>query len=62
MARVPVSDPGMEDTAKSFGLPATCDLLLVIVQSEELTQSDAVDIKQLKNRYSDYLQNQRIPG
>jgi replicative DNA helicase len=57
------SDPGMEDTAESFGLPATCDLLLVIVQLEEKIKAGelvGVDVKQLKNRYTDYMHNNRF--
>ena len=30
------SDPGMEDTSESFGLPATCDFMFAIVTNEEL--------------------------
>ena len=30
------SDPGLEDTSESFGLPATADLMFALVSSEEL--------------------------
>jgi replicative DNA helicase len=47
------SDPGLEDTSESFGLPATADLMLAFVSNEELEQSGQIMIKQLKNRYND---------
>jgi len=47
------SDPGLEDTSESFGLPATADLFLAIVSSEELDEQGLIMLKQLKNRYSD---------
>ena len=54
------SDPGMEDTAESFGLPMTADLLLAMVRTEELDNQNQVMIKQLKNRYSDPTINKRF--
>ena len=47
------SDPGLEDTSESFGLPATADLMLALVSNEELEKLGQVMVKQLKNRYSD---------
>jgi replicative DNA helicase len=47
------SDPGLEDTAESFGLPATADLMFAIVSSEELEKMGQIMVKQLKNRYND---------
>jgi replicative DNA helicase len=47
------SDPGLEDTSESFGLPATVDLMLALVSSEEMEQMNQIMVKQLKNRYSD---------
>ena len=47
------SDPGMEDTSESFGLPATCDFMFAIVTNEELEKMNQVMVKQLKNRYND---------
>jgi replicative DNA helicase len=47
------SDPGLEDTSESFGLPATADLMLAMVSNEELEKLGQVMVKQLKNRYSD---------
>lgn len=47
------SDPGLEDTSESFGLPATADLMLALITNDELDQSGQIMIKQLKNRYND---------
>lgn len=47
------SDPGLEDTSESFGLPATADMLFALVSSEELEELGQIMVKQLKNRYSD---------
>ncbi len=47
------SDPGLEDTSESFGLPATADLMFALVSNEELDQSGQIMVKQLKNRYND---------
>lgn len=47
------SDPGLEDTSESFGLPATADLMFAMVTSEELESLGQVMVKQLKNRYND---------
>jgi replicative DNA helicase len=47
------SDPGLEDTSESFGLPATADLMFALISNEELDQSGQIMVKQLKNRYND---------
>lgn len=47
------SDPGLEDTSESFGLPATADLMFALVSSEELEELGQIMVKQLKNRYND---------
>lgn len=47
------SDPGLEDTSESFGLPATADLMIALVSNEELQANNQILVKQLKNRYSD---------
>jgi replicative DNA helicase len=47
------SDPGLEDTSESFGLPATADLMFALVSNEELEQLNQIVVKQLKNRYND---------
>ena len=47
------SDPGLEDTSESFGLPATADLMIALISSEELEAQGQIMVKQLKNRYND---------
>ncbi len=47
------SDPGMEHTSESFGVPAQADLLLVITSNEELAGLGHLAWKQIKNRYND---------
>ncbi len=47
------SDPGLEDTSESFGLPATADFMFALVSTEELQQLNQILVKQLKNRYND---------
>lgn len=47
------SDPGLDDTSESFGLPATADFMFVAVTNDELDAMNQLMIKQLKNRYSD---------
>ena len=54
------SDPGLEDTSESFGLPATADLMFALVSNEELASSGQLMIKQLKNRYNDPNTNKRF--
>lgn len=54
------SDPGLEDTSESFGLPATADFMIALVSSEELEAEGHVMIKQLKNRYNDPNKNKRF--
>jgi len=47
------SDPGLEDTSESFGLPATADLMFALVSNEDLESQGQIMVKQLKNRYND---------
>ena len=47
------SDPGLEYTSESFGLPATADFMFALVSNEELEGLNQILVKQLKNRYSD---------
>ena len=47
------SDPGLEDTSESFGLPATADLMFALVSNDELSSLGQIMVKQLKNRYND---------
>jgi replicative DNA helicase len=54
------SDPGLEDTSESFGLPATADLMFAMVSNEELEAQGQIMVKQLKNRYNDPNKNKRF--
>lgn len=54
------SDPGLEDTSESFGLPATADLMFALISSEELESMNQIMVKQLKNRYSDPTMHKRF--
>lgn len=54
------SDPGLEDTSESFGLPATADLMFALISSEELEGMGQIMVKQLKNRYSDPTAHKRF--
>jgi replicative DNA helicase len=54
------SDPGLEDTSESFGLPATADLMIAFISTEELQDLNQIMVKQLKNRYSDPTINKRF--
>ena len=47
------TDPGLEDTSESFGLPATADFMFALISTEELEQLNQIMVKQLKNRYGD---------
>lgn len=47
------SDPGMENTSESFGLPFTADLMIALISTEELDAMNQITVKQLKNRYND---------
>ena len=54
------SDMGLEDTSESFGLPATADLFLALIQTDELQDMNQIMVKQLKNRYGDENVNKRF--
>ena len=54
------SDPGLEDTSESFGLPATADLMFALISSEEMEALNQIMVKQLKNRYSDPTTHKRF--
>ena len=47
------SDLGLEDTSESFGLPATADMMIALISTDELQELNQMLVKQLKNRYSD---------
>lgn len=47
------TDVNFDDISESFGLPATVDLLWVLIRSEDLDEQNRVMIKQLKSRFAD---------
>jgi replicative DNA helicase len=47
------SDVDLTDTSESFGLPATADLMLALISTDELEELGQIMVKQLKNRYND---------
>ena len=53
------SDPDLNDTSESFGLPMTADLMLAIVMTEDLADQGLYLFKVLKNRYNQTTQNYR---
>jgi hypothetical protein len=47
-------------TKNSFGLPATADLMLAFIRTEQLDKMNQIMVKQLKNRYNDPTTNKRF--
>ena len=47
------SDPGMENTSESFGLPATVDFMGLLLATETMKSLSQMMFKQLKSRYGD---------
>lgn len=54
------SDVELTDTAESFGLPATADLMFALVTSEDFEKLNQIMVKQLKNRYNDPTINKKF--
>jgi archaellum biogenesis ATPase FlaH len=54
------SDAGLENTADSFGLPATADFMVLIYAGEELQELGQIMVKQLKSRYNDIAKLERF--
>ena len=54
------TDPGLEDTSESFGLPATADFMFALISNEELEELGQIMVKQLKNRYNDPTEYKRF--
>jgi len=54
------TDLDLTDTSESFGLPATADLMLALISTEELEELGQIMVKQLKNRYNDPTMNKRF--
>lgn len=47
------SDIELTDTSESFGLPATADMMIALISTDELEEVNQIMVKQLKNRYND---------
>lgn len=54
------SDIEITDTSESFGLPATADLMIAFIRTEQLDKMGQIMVKQLKNRYNDPTTNRRF--
>ena len=54
------SDPGLENTSESFGLPATADFMFALVSNDDLENLGQLLVIQLKNRYNDPTKNKRF--
>jgi replicative DNA helicase len=54
------SDIEITDTSESFGLPATADLMIAFIRTEQLDKMNQIMVKQLKNRYNDSSTNKRF--
>jgi replicative DNA helicase len=54
------SDVEITDTSESFGLPATADLMIAFIRTEQLDKMNQIMVKQLKNRYNDPTSNKRF--
>lgn len=47
------SDIDLTNTSESVGLPATCDMMFAVIQTDELRELGQYMVIQLKNRFSD---------
>jgi len=54
------SDPSMTDTAESYGLPATCDLIMAMYGNEELSSKNIILWKALKNRFGGIINHRLV--
>lgn len=54
------SDIDMENLSDSMGTGHTSDLILALITSEELDNLGQIQVKQIKNRYSDPTKNKRF--
>lgn len=54
------SDVELTDTSESFGLPATADIMIALISTEELDRMGQYLVKQLKNRYRDPNRDRRF--
>lgn len=54
------TDIDLTNTSESFGLPATADLMIALISTENLEKSNQLMVKQLKNRYNDPTKDKRF--
>jgi hypothetical protein len=54
------SDASMADISESFGVAATADFAIALINTEELEKLGQLMIKQLKNRYNDVTKNKKF--
>jgi replicative DNA helicase len=54
------TDVELTDTSESFGLPATADLMIALISTEEMEALNQILVKQLKNRYNDPTSNRKF--
>jgi replicative DNA helicase len=54
------SDLDLTETSESFGLPATADFMVGVMETEELEQLGQYLVKQLKNRYNAKVTHRRF--
>lgn len=54
------SDVDLDNVSESWGLPATADLMLALISTEQLAEQGQFLVKQLKNRYNDMNLNKKF--
>lgn len=54
------TDIDLTNTSESFGLPATADLMIALISTENLEKANQLMVKQLKNRYNDPTKDKRF--
>lgn len=54
------TDVDLDSTAESWGLPATADLMIALITTDELEKAGQILVKQLKNRYNTKSTNKKF--
>ncbi len=54
------TDVDLTNTSESFGHPATADLMIALISTENLEKANQLMVKQLKNRYNDATKDKRF--
>ncbi len=54
------TDVDLDSTAESWGLPATADLMIALITTDELEKAGQIMVKQLKNRYNTKSTNKKF--